>query len=207
MDAELTNRSRDAINAASNRAVTGGHPDLTPAHLLLALLQGQDNENITDLLTAVDADQVAVRTGAERVLAGLPSVTGSTVAPPQPSREMLAVVADAQTRAKDLGDEYLSTEHLLIGIAAKGGAAGEVLKAQGATADKLQEAFRKARGRAPGDHRGPGGPVQGAGEVRHGLHGRRARGQARPGHRPGHRDPPRRAGAVPPYEEQPGADR
>ncbi|GHB50641.1 chaperone protein ClpB [Streptomyces viridiviolaceus] len=146
MDAELTNRSRDAINAASSRAVTEGHPDLTPAHLLLALLQGQDNENITDLLVAVEADLAAVRSGAERILAGLPSVTGSTVAPPQPSREMLAVVADAQTRAKELGDEYLSTEHLLIGIAAKGGAAGEVLIGQGADAKKLLDAFRKARG-------------------------------------------------------------
>ncbi|MFJ7335425.1 ATP-dependent chaperone ClpB [Streptomyces sp. NPDC101110] len=146
MDAELTNRSRDAINAASNRAVTEGHPDLTPAHLLLALLQGQDNENITDLLAAVDADQAAVRAGAERVLAGLPSVTGSTVAPPQPNREMLAVVADAQARAKDLGDDYLSTEHLLIALAAKGGAAGEVLSQQGADARKLQAAFQKTRG-------------------------------------------------------------
>ncbi|CAM5716672.1 hypothetical protein SHIRM173S_12656 [Streptomyces hirsutus] len=62
-----------------------GTPDLTPAHLLLALLEGQDNENITDLLAAVDADQAAVRAGAERVLAGLPSVTGSTVAPPSPT--------------------------------------------------------------------------------------------------------------------------
>ncbi|MFD5582527.1 MULTISPECIES: ATP-dependent chaperone ClpB [unclassified Streptomyces] len=146
MDAELTNRSRDAINAAGNRAVTEGHPDLTPAHLLLALLQGQDNENIVDLLAAVDADLAAVRTGAEKVLASLPSVTGSTVAPPQPNRELLAVIADAQARAQELGDEYLSTEHLLIGIAAKGGRTGEVLTGQGATAGKLQEAFRKARG-------------------------------------------------------------
>ncbi|MBJ6626152.1 ATP-dependent chaperone ClpB [Streptomyces sp. I4(2020)] len=146
MDAELTNRSRDALAAAGNRAVTEGHPDLTPAHLLLALLAGQENENITDLLAAVDADQAAVRAGAERVLAGLPSVTGSTVAPPQPNRELLAVVADAQARAQELGDEYLSTEHLLTGIAAKGGAAGEVLSRQGATADKLQKAFQKARG-------------------------------------------------------------
>ena len=123
MDAELTNRSRDAINAASNRAVSQGHPDLTPAHLLLALLEGQDNENVIDLLAATGADQAAVRTGTERALAALPSVTGSTVAPPQPNRELLAVIADAQARAKDLGDEYLSTEHLLIGIAAKGGQA------------------------------------------------------------------------------------
>ncbi|WP_282697085.1 ATP-dependent chaperone ClpB [Streptomyces sp. CC208A] len=146
MDAELTNRSRDALNAASSRAVSQGHADLTPAHLLLALLEGQDNENITDLLAAVDADQAAVRAGAERLLAALPSVTGSTVAPPQPNRELLAVIADASERAKKLGDEFLSTEHLLIGIAAKGGRAGEVLDRQGATARRLQDAFEKARG-------------------------------------------------------------
>lgn len=146
MDAELTNKSRDALNAATSRAVSDGHPDLTPAHLLLALLEGQDNENITDLLAAVEADQAAVRSGAERVLASLPSVTGSTVAPPQPNRELLAVVSDASQRAKELGDEYISTEHLLIGIAAKGGAAGQVLDQQGAGAKKLLDAFEKVRG-------------------------------------------------------------
>ncbi|MET9493443.1 ATP-dependent chaperone ClpB [Streptomyces sp. NPDC006552] len=146
MDAELTNRSRDAINAATSRAVSGGHPDLTPAHLLLALLEGQENENITDLLAAVGADQAQVRAGAERVVGALPSVAGSTVAPPQPNRDLLAVVADAAERAKELGDEFLSTEHLLIGIAAKGGAAGDVLTENGAGAKKLAEAFTKSRG-------------------------------------------------------------
>ncbi|MEU6164975.1 ATP-dependent chaperone ClpB [Streptomyces tanashiensis] len=146
MDAELTNRSRDAINAASSRAVSEGHADLTPAHLLLALLAGQDNENITDLLAAVGADQAAVRAGAERLIAALPSVTGSTVAPPQPNREFLAVIADADKRAKELGDDFLSTEHLLAAIAAKGGRAGEILDAQGASAKKLLDAFEKSRG-------------------------------------------------------------
>ncbi|WP_069885885.1 ATP-dependent chaperone ClpB [Streptomyces luteocolor] len=146
MDAELTNGSRDAINAATSRAVKDGHADLTPAHLLLALLEGQDNENITDLLAAVDADQAAVRADTERVLAALPSVTGSTVAPPQPDRELLAVVSDAAQRAKELGDDYLSTEHLLIGIAAKGGRAGDVLDKHGAGSKKLLDAFEKARG-------------------------------------------------------------
>ncbi|MET8687373.1 ATP-dependent chaperone ClpB [Streptomyces sp. NPDC004732] len=146
MDAELTNRSRDAINAATSRAVKDGHADLTPAHLLLALLEGQDNENIVDLLAAVDADQAAVRAATERALAALPSVTGSTVAPPQPDRELLAVVADAGKRAKELGDDYLSTEHLLIGIAAKGGKAGDVLTEHGASSRKLLDAFEKTRG-------------------------------------------------------------
>ncbi|TDU76971.1 MULTISPECIES: ATP-dependent chaperone ClpB [unclassified Streptomyces] len=146
MDAELTNRSRDALNAATSRAVKDGHADLTPAHLLLALLAGEDNENIIDLLAATEADQAAVRNGAERLLAALPSVTGSTVAPPQPTRELLAVLAEADQQAGKLGDEYLSTEHLLIAIAAKGGAAGEVLSTQGATAKKLLDAFENARG-------------------------------------------------------------
>ncbi|CAM5522108.1 chaperone protein ClpB [Streptomyces avidinii] len=146
MDAELTNRSRDALNAATSRAVKDGHADLTPAHLLLALLAGEDNENVTDLLAATDADQAAVRAGAERMLAALPSVTGSTVAPPQPTRELLAVLAEADAQAGKLGDEYLSTEHLLIATAAKGGAAGELLSDQGATAKKLLSAFESSRG-------------------------------------------------------------
>ncbi|MFE7482122.1 ATP-dependent chaperone ClpB [Streptomyces sp. NPDC057552] len=146
MDAELTNKSRDAINAATDRAVKDGHPDLTPGHLLLALLGGQDNENITDLLAAVEADQAVVRAETEKLLGGLPSVTGSTVAPPQPNRELLAVIQDAAQRAKELGDEYLSTEHLLIGIAAKGGRAGEILDGQGAGAKKLLAAFETSRG-------------------------------------------------------------
>ncbi|MET9671886.1 ATP-dependent chaperone ClpB [Streptomyces sp. NPDC006482] len=146
MDVELTNRSRDAINAATSRAVSEGNPDLIPAHLLLALLAGQDNENITDLLAAVEADQAVVRSGAERLIAAQPSITGSTVAPPQPNREFLAVIADADRHAKELGDDFLSTEHLLIGIAAKGGQAGEILDRQGASAAKLLDAFEKSRG-------------------------------------------------------------
>ncbi|MET9320695.1 ATP-dependent chaperone ClpB [Streptomyces sp. NPDC003038] len=146
MDAELTNKSRDALNAATSRAVKDGHADLTPAHLLLALLAGEDNENITDLLAAAEADQAAVRSGAERLLAALPSVTGSTVAPPQPTRDLLVVLAEADAQAGRLGDEYLSTEHLLIAIAAKGGPAGELLSAQGATAERLLAAFEHARG-------------------------------------------------------------
>ncbi|MEV0371423.1 ATP-dependent chaperone ClpB [Streptomyces sp. NPDC050636] len=146
MDAELTNKSREALSAANERAVTAGHADMTSAHLLLALLAGRDNENVMDLLAAVEADAAALRNGAERQIAALPSVQGSTVAPPQPDRDLLAVIADASQRAKELGDAYISTEHLLIGIAAKGGKTGELLAQQGATAKKLLAAFEASRG-------------------------------------------------------------
>ncbi|UED85013.1 ATP-dependent chaperone ClpB [Streptomyces profundus] len=146
MNAELTNRSRDAISVASQRALTDGHPDITPAHLLLALLTGQDNENIQDLLASVEADQAALRSGAERLLAALPSVKGASVARPQPNRELLAVLADAGGRAARLGDTFVSTEHLLIGLAAHGGQVGELLSGQGAGDGRLADAFQAARG-------------------------------------------------------------
>ncbi|WP_433857121.1 ATP-dependent chaperone ClpB [Streptomyces kronopolitis] len=146
MDAELTNKSREALSAANERAVTAGHADMTSAHLLLALLSGQDNENIMDLLSAVEADAAALRNGAERQLAALPSVQGSTVAPPQPDRDLLSAIADATQRAKELGDAYVSTEHLLIGIAEKGGRTGALLAQQGASAKKLLAAFEASRG-------------------------------------------------------------
>jgi ATP-dependent Clp protease ATP-binding subunit ClpB len=146
VDAELTNKSRDAISGANDRAVTDGHPDITPAHLLLALLQGEDNENISDLLSAVEADQAALRSGAERQLAALPSVKGSTVGKPQPNRPLLAVIADATQRAKELGDAYVSTEHLLIALAAEGGQTADLLRDNGATDKKLLEAFQAVRG-------------------------------------------------------------
>ncbi|MGP3984071.1 ATP-dependent Clp protease ATP-binding subunit [Streptomyces sp. KR80] len=146
MDAELTHKSQEAISAAGSRAVSAGNPDINPVHLLLALLEGQDNENIQDLLAAVEADQAAVRSGAERLLGSLPSAQGSTVAAPQPDRTLLAVLTDAARRAKELGDDYISTEHLLIGIAAEGGQAGTVLDQQGASAAKLLDAFETMRG-------------------------------------------------------------
>ncbi|MDT3397769.1 ATP-dependent chaperone ClpB [Streptomyces sp. B1866] len=148
MDAELTNKSREALSAAQERAVSAGHADIIPAHLLLSLLQDRDggNANILDLLAAAEADAAALRADAEKQLASQPSVQGSTVAPPQASRDLLAVLADAGRRAEDLGDDYVSTEHLLIGIAAKGGPAGSALARQGATERRLLDAFQAARG-------------------------------------------------------------
>jgi ATP-dependent Clp protease ATP-binding subunit ClpB len=146
VDAELTNKSREALNIATSRAVSAGHPDLGPAHLLLALLEQGDNESVLDLLVDAQADPAEVRSAAERVLAGLPSAQGSTVAAPQASRDLLAVLAEGRKQAKDLGDQYLSTEHLLIALAAKGGAIAEVLQRHGASAKKLGRAFEERRG-------------------------------------------------------------
>src|SRR5438309_4884187 len=117
VNAELTNKSQEALSAASSRAVSAGHADLTPAHLLTALLEQQDADNMAnlkDLLIAVGADPAAVHAAVKAQLDALPTVQGATVAPPQASRETLAVLADASQQATELGHAYVSTEHLLM---------------------------------------------------------------------------------------------
>ncbi|MBH1939201.1 ATP-dependent chaperone ClpB, partial [Streptomyces sp. AV19] len=146
MHAELTNRSREALNVASERAVSAGHVDVTPAHLLLALLAGQDNENIMDLLTAVEAEAAVLRSGAESLLTGLPNAHGSTVAPPRPSRKLLAVITAASQHTRALGDSFVSTEHLLIALAEKGEQISELMTRQRASAERLLGEFRVVRG-------------------------------------------------------------
>ena len=146
MNAELTNKSQEALSSANGRAVSAGHPDLTPAHLLSALLEAPENDNLKDLLTAVGADPEALRQAVAAQLAGLPTIQGSTVAPPQANRDLLAVIAEASAKARELGDSYVSTEHLLIGLAAKGGPVADLLGRQGATPKALLDAFADARG-------------------------------------------------------------
>ena len=145
MDFTPTTRTQQAVSAAVRAATVDGHPQVSPAHLAAALLDQTDG--LTEpLLRAVGADPTAVRADVGKVLAGLPSASGSSVAAPQFDRETARVLQHAQTLAADMGDEYVSTEHLLVGLAAAGGRTGEVLTRHGATPEALQEAFAKVRG-------------------------------------------------------------
>jgi ATP-dependent Clp protease ATP-binding subunit ClpB len=145
MESKLTTRSQEAIAAAQRLAVARGQAALEPVHLLLALLEQSDGI-AGPLLAAVGADPVDVRAKAEAALRRMPSVSGATVAAPSPSRELLRVINAAGEQASALGDEYISTEHLLVGLAGSEGEAGDVLTGAGATRDTLLAAFRTVRG-------------------------------------------------------------
>ncbi|SFO35155.1 ATP-dependent Clp protease ATP-binding subunit ClpB [Geodermatophilus obscurus] len=145
MESKLTTRSQEAFAAAQRLAVDRGQAALEPLHLLVALLQQTDGI-AGPLLTAVGADPADVRAKAEAALRRLPSVSGATVAAPSASRELLRVVNAAGEQASALGDEYVSTEHLLVGLAGSEGEAGAVLTSSGATRDALLAAFRTVRG-------------------------------------------------------------
>ena len=145
MDFTPTTRTQQAVSAAVRAATVDGHPQVSPAHLAAALLEQTDG--LTEpLLRAVGADPSAVGSDVGKVLASLPSASGSSVAAPQFDREMARVLQHAQQLAADMGDEYVSTEHLLVGLAAAGGRTADVLTRHGATPEALKEAFTKVRG-------------------------------------------------------------
>ena len=145
MESKLTTRSQEAITSAQRLAVSRGQAALEPLHLLAALLEQSDGI-AGPLLKAVGADPADVRAKTDAALRRLPSVSGATVPAPSPSRELLRVLNLAGEQARALGDEYVSTEHLLVGLADTGGEAGAVLTSAGATRDALLEAFRTVRG-------------------------------------------------------------
>ncbi|TFV92280.1 ATP-dependent chaperone ClpB [Blastococcus sp. CT_GayMR20] len=145
MESKLTTRSQEAFAAAQRLAVSRGQAALEPLHLLAALLEQTDGI-AGPLLTAVGADPADVRAKTEAALRRMPRVSGATVAAPSPSRELLRVINAAGEQASALGDEYVSTEHLLVGLAGSEGEAGDVLTGSGATRDTLLAAFRTVRG-------------------------------------------------------------
>ncbi|RJQ68042.1 ATP-dependent chaperone ClpB [Pseudonocardiaceae bacterium YIM PH 21723] len=142
-----TTKTQQAISSAVQAASVAGNPDVAPAHLLGALLAQADGV-ATPLLAAVGADTAVVRTELTKIVNGLPQATGATVPTPQFSGESVRVLTHAQQLATEMGDEYVSTEHLLVGLAAEGGRVANLLKVQGATPDALKEAFTKVRGSA-----------------------------------------------------------
>ncbi|MFT3970624.1 MAG: ATP-dependent chaperone ClpB [Micropruina sp.] len=142
---KLTAKSRDAVSAALRNALTNGNPSAEPAHLLHALLMVPDN-TVGTLLSAVGVDPKVVNAAAQGAITKLPSASGNSVSQPGLSGSFARVLADAETRAEQLGDEFVATEHLMIGLAAIVSDAQKILLQFGADAKKLTKAFNDARG-------------------------------------------------------------
>jgi ATP-dependent Clp protease ATP-binding subunit ClpB len=142
-----TTKTQAALSAAVQSASAAGNPDVRPGHLLVALLEQQDGI-ATPLLQACGVDPALALTQAKSLTASYPSASGSGLAAPNFNRDALAVISSAQTLATEMGDAYVSTEHVLVGIAAghTGGDAAKLLNELGATEDALKHAFTAVRG-------------------------------------------------------------
>jgi len=142
---KLTAKSRDAVSAALRNALTNGNPSAEPVHLLHALLMVPDN-TVGTLLSAVGADPKVVDAAAQGAIAKLPSASGNSVSQPGMSGSLARVLADAETRAEQLGDEFVATEHLMIALATIVSDAQKILLQFGAEPKALMKAFNGARG-------------------------------------------------------------
>jgi ATP-dependent Clp protease ATP-binding subunit ClpB len=139
----LTIRAAEALNTAAELARGEGNPAVEDLHLLAALLE-QDEGIIDPILRKVGADPAAVASGVRAGLERLPRQSGAT---PAASRELVRILDDADSEARSLGDQYVSTEHLLVALAGKAASStSEVLAAAGATQESLREALTAVRG-------------------------------------------------------------
>ena len=147
MDAKFTTKAQEALGAAIQHATAAGNPQLEPAHVLAALLE-QEGGVASGLLEAVGADRAAVGRQVRAMLVRLPASSGSSVAQPTASRQTSTALAAAEQEARALGDDYVSTEHLLIGLATGHSGVAEALTAAGASRDALVAALPSVRGSA-----------------------------------------------------------
>ncbi|MCI0686733.1 MAG: ATP-dependent chaperone ClpB [Sporichthyaceae bacterium] len=143
----LTTKSQQALSAAVERAAAAGNPHVEPVHLLLALL-AQPDSTAAPLVDAAGVDRAALAAGADKLLGRLPTATGATVSAPAVSRTLYAALNAAEQAATELDDEYVSTEHLLIGLAEGGGDVTELLRGAGANPAALRAALPQVRGSA-----------------------------------------------------------
>jgi ATP-dependent Clp protease ATP-binding subunit ClpB len=142
---DLTTRSAQALSAAQQSAVAAGNPQLEPLHLLAALLD--DPEGIpAALLSALGANRSDLLTKVEGAVGRLPRVSGETASGPQASGATQRVLAGAAERARERGDDYVSTEHLLLALAAVAGESADLLRGVGADDGALADALERVRG-------------------------------------------------------------
>ena len=160
MDIQFTTKSQDALGAAVRIAAAQGNPSVEPLHILDSLLQ-QGPGIASALLEAVGVDVRALTASVREAMQALPSASGSTVAAPQLSQASFKVLTAADKLAKERGDEYVSTEHLLIGLAQDGGSGvADRLASVGATPQALLTALQETRGSARVTTQDPEGTFQ-----------------------------------------------
>ena len=144
MAREMTTKAQEAVSSALQAAGAAGNPQVEPIHLLEALIEQREGIAFS-LLEAVGADVRAIGARTRNALVALPSAQGASAGGAQPSNALLAVVRDAGERAEAGGDQYISTEHLLIALAASQTEAGRILSQGGVEVDALTQALAQLR--------------------------------------------------------------
>ena len=148
MEQKFTTMAQEVIGDAIQSASAAGNAQVETLHVMDALLR-QENGVIQGLIQAAGGSPQAIGAAVRNALVKMPAASGSTTSQPQASRQLTAALAQAEKEMQQMGDEYVSTEHLLIGIAASApNQSADILKANGVTAAALRKAVPGVRGGA-----------------------------------------------------------
>ena len=148
MEQKFTTMAQEAVGDAIQSASAAGNAQVETLHVMDALLR-QENGVARSLIEAAGGDPQAIGAAVRNALVALPSASGSSTSQPQASRQLTAAIAQTEKEMQQMGDEYVSTEHLLIGIAAsKPNQSAEILEKNGVTAASLRKAVPGVRGGA-----------------------------------------------------------
>ena len=148
MEQKFTTMAQEVIGDAIQSASAAGNAQVETLHVMDALLR-QENGVIQGLIQAAGGNPQAIGAAVRNALVKMPAASGSTTSQPQASRQLTAALAQAEKEMQQMGDEYVSTEHLLIGIAASApNQSADILKANGVTAAALRKAVPGVRGGA-----------------------------------------------------------
>ena len=148
MEQKFTTMAQEAVGDAIQSASAAGNAQVETLHVMDALLR-QENGVVRSLIEAAGGDPQTIGAAVRNALVALPSASGSSTSQPQASRQLTAAIAQAEKEMQQMGDEYVSTEHLLIGIAAsKPNQSAEILEKNGVTAASLRKAVPGVRGGA-----------------------------------------------------------
>ncbi len=148
----LTIKSQEALAAAARLAQERRNPQVTPTHLLAVLSALRRRCPERERRGAPSAGQAgSLGPGAARGVRPRPGRAprlgeGSSAEEGRPSAELVAVLRAAEAQARELADEYVSTEHLLLALAEEEGRAGQALRAVGASKERLLAALAEVRG-------------------------------------------------------------
>src|SRR5262249_29258457 len=112
----FTIKSQEAVAAAQRLASESSNPEVAPPHLLLALLE-QDEGVVVPVLQRLGVGAEDERGRAREAIEKLPKLSGNTIPEVRPSSEFVWVLQQAEKESTGLGDEYISTEHLLLSLA------------------------------------------------------------------------------------------
>ena len=199
---KFTVKAQEAVQKATEIAASANHQGVEPPHLLKAFL-GDPGSIVASIVGRLGANADYLGTKADEAMAKLPVVTGASVSGQYVGEALKKVFDRALAEAELLGDEYVSSEHLLVGLAESKGDVGQAMRDQGLSKEAILNVLKDVRGSQRATDQYAESRYEALKRYARDLNELAPQGEGRSRHRAGRGDPPRLADPLAPHQEQP----